>query len=104
MDRIMRRREVETVTGLSRSTIYDRMAREQFPRPVPIGARAVGWRESEIRAWLDARDAERARGPREPDASELARREGHRRRLEERRRGPRAPAGGSSRSAAPAPA
>ena len=52
---IMRRRAVELMTGLSRSTIYQQMADEDFPRPLKLGKRAVGWRESDIIQWLDSR-------------------------------------------------
>ena len=51
----MRRRAVELMTGLSRSTIYQQMADEDFPRPLKLGKRAVGWRESDIIQWLDSR-------------------------------------------------
>lgn len=51
---ILRRKQVEARTGLSRSTIYQYMADGQFPKPVRLGSRAVGWIESEISAWLDA--------------------------------------------------
>ncbi len=56
---ILRRPEVESRTGLSRSTLYTMMAEGNFPRPVKLGARAVGWAESEIAAWLDGRKAAR---------------------------------------------
>jgi len=49
---ILRRKQVETRTGLSRSTIYERIKTGTFPAPVSIGAKAVGWLESEIDAWL----------------------------------------------------
>ena len=49
---ILRRREVEARTGLSRSTIYQRCSMKTFPTPVRLGGRAVGWVESEIEAWL----------------------------------------------------
>lgn len=49
---ILRRREVETRTGLSRSTIYSRVAEHSFPSPINLGGRAVGWVEDEIEAWL----------------------------------------------------
>lgn len=49
---ILRRREVETRTGLSRSTIYLRVAEHSFPSPINLGGRAVGWVEEEIEAWL----------------------------------------------------
>jgi len=57
--KILRRREVEARTGLSRSTLYNMMADGSFPRPLKLGARAVGWPESEIAAWFEARKAER---------------------------------------------
>jgi prophage regulatory protein len=56
---ILRRDEVEARTGLARSTIYARIAADAFPRPVPLGGKAVGWVESEIQAWIDARIVER---------------------------------------------
>ena len=52
---ILRRQQVQARTGLSRSTIYMAIAGGTFPRPVKLGARAVGWLESEIDAWLDSR-------------------------------------------------
>ena len=52
---IIRRKQVEARTGLSRSTIYLRVAEGTFPAPVNLGARAVGWIESEISDWLAAR-------------------------------------------------
>ena len=48
----LRRSDVETITGLSRSTIYSMMGDEEFPRPVRIGKRAVAWPESAIMKWL----------------------------------------------------
>lgn len=52
---ILRRPEVERRTGLGRSTIYERMARGEFPAAVSLGARAVGWRESDVNAWITGR-------------------------------------------------
>jgi prophage regulatory protein len=56
---ILRRPEVESRTGLSRSTIYAAMAAGDFPHPVKLGARAVGWFESDVTAWLESRKAAR---------------------------------------------
>ncbi len=39
-------------TGLSRSTVYQRVIEGRFPRPVSLGARAVGWIETEIEEWI----------------------------------------------------
>jgi len=57
LERFLRRHEVERVTGLGRSTIYDKMSCGQFPKPVPLSGGAVGWIESEIIAWQAARIA-----------------------------------------------
>jgi prophage regulatory protein len=45
---ILRLPAVKTSTGLSRSTIYLRVSQGKFPKPVSLGARAVGWLENEI--------------------------------------------------------
>lgn len=51
----LRRKQVETRTGLSRSTIYQYIKGGAFPKPVPLGPRAVGWLESDVRDWIAAR-------------------------------------------------
>lgn len=47
-------------TGLGRSTIYNYITDETFPKPVSLGARAVAWVESEVQDWIleriEARD------------------------------------------------
>jgi prophage regulatory protein len=53
--RLLRRFEVESLCGLSRSGIYAAMAEGRFPRPVRIGGRGVRWREAEILAWIGSR-------------------------------------------------
>lgn len=50
---ILRLPAVKARTGLSRSTIYLRVAEGTFPKPVSLGGRAVGWVESEIQQWLE---------------------------------------------------
>lgn len=49
---ILRLPAVKTRTGLSRSTIYLRVAEGRFPKPISLGARAVGWVDAEVEAWL----------------------------------------------------
>ena len=49
-DRLLRRREVEEITGMSRSSIYRLMKKGKFPRRVRIGSKAVRWRLSVIMA------------------------------------------------------
>lgn len=60
---IIRRKQVEARTGLSRSSIYARLRPNPkrpadydptFPRPVSVGAKAVGWIEHEVDAWIAA--------------------------------------------------
>lgn len=59
---ILRRRAVQDRTGLSRSTIYLRMAQGTFPKPISLGPRAVGWAEVEVDQWIADRIAERDAG------------------------------------------
>ena len=59
---VLRRKQVEARTGLSRSTIYDGMKEGIFPKSIQLGARSVGWIESEIDDWLAARVETRDNG------------------------------------------
>ena len=52
---ILRLPQVLARTGLSRSTIYAKVAAGEFPEPISLGARAVGWLADEVEAWLVAR-------------------------------------------------
>jgi len=52
---LARRRQVEHLVQLSRSSIYAAVKAGTFPAPYRIGARAVAWRVSEIEQWLEAR-------------------------------------------------
>ena len=56
---ILRLPAVKSRTGLSRSTIYLRVSDGTFPRPVSLGARAVGWVEAEVETWLKRRIEQR---------------------------------------------
>lgn len=49
---ILRLPAVQSAIGLSRSTIYLRIAEGTFPRPISLGTRAVGWLQSDIEEWL----------------------------------------------------
>ena len=53
--RLMRLEEVLHLCGISKSTLNDLIAIGEFPKPVRISARAVGWRAWEVLAWLKAR-------------------------------------------------
>lgn len=67
MHKLLRLADVMAATGLGRTSLYDLMARGDFPRPVPLTPKARGWLESEVRAWQDARIA--CRGQRQPKAA-----------------------------------
>ena len=51
-DRILRLKAVLAMTGLSRTTLYRRIALGRFPRPVRISERCAGWRASAVRTWM----------------------------------------------------
>ena len=53
--RILRLPYVLEVVGISKSRLYVWMASGLFPKPVKLGPRAVGWRSSEVQAWLVSR-------------------------------------------------
>lgn len=57
--RLLRLEQVGEVTGLRRSMVYQLEAEGRFPRRVKLATRAVGWVESEVRAWIAARIATR---------------------------------------------
>ena len=59
---VLRRKSVEARTGLSRSTIYLRVSQGTFPKPIPLGPRAVGWAEVEVDQWIADRIADRDAG------------------------------------------
>ncbi len=50
--KILRLPDVKALTGLSRSTIYLRMANHEFPSSISLGGRAVGWMEQDIYEWI----------------------------------------------------
>ena len=60
--RILRLPQVVEATGETRSTIYKRIAEGEFPKPVKLGAKSVGWVEDEIAAYNEARIAQRDSG------------------------------------------
>ncbi len=49
---VLRRRQVEERTGLSRSTLYHYIKLGNFPKPMALGPRVVGWLESDVQAWI----------------------------------------------------
>ncbi|WP_320723567.1 AlpA family transcriptional regulator [Enterobacter sp. 146F3] len=60
-ERFLRLPEVIHQCGLSRSTLYDLIAREAFPAQVSLGGKNVAWLQSEVTAWMAERVAHRGR-------------------------------------------
>ncbi|MES0042263.1 AlpA family phage regulatory protein [Mesorhizobium sp. M0091] len=51
-DHIIRLRTVLARTGLSRSTIYRKIAEGTFPAQIKISINGAGWRESDVNRWV----------------------------------------------------
>ncbi len=54
-DRLLRIVDVAALCSLSKSEIYKRVKRDEFPRAVSIGPRAVRWKQSAIHLWIASR-------------------------------------------------
>ena len=53
--RLIRRPEVEAMTGLPKSTLYDYLQAGTFPAPVKLGQRNVAWSLASVQGWIDSR-------------------------------------------------
>ena len=58
--KFLRLPQVKSKTGLSRSSIYQRISEGKFPKPVSIGVRAVAWVDDDVHDWM-RRQIERSR-------------------------------------------
>lgn len=54
-DSIVRMRQLKVRVGMSPATIYRRILLDDFPAQIPLGGKSVGWRESDISAWIASR-------------------------------------------------
>jgi prophage regulatory protein len=50
--KIRRLPAVRSLTGLSRSSVYQKISNGDFPKAISLGTRAVGWLESDVEAWI----------------------------------------------------
>lgn len=63
---VLRLKQLSENIGLARSTIYDHLNPGSprhdptFPRPIKLGASAVGWLEAEVNEWLASKIAGRS--------------------------------------------
>jgi prophage regulatory protein len=44
------------ITALPRSTLYRKIAHDEFPRPVRLGKNSVAWRSDEVQNWINSRE------------------------------------------------
>lgn len=58
--RILRLPAVETAVGFKKSKLYELIQEGQFPQPVRLGNKSVGWLADEVQAWINARAASRS--------------------------------------------
>lgn len=59
---LLRLHAVMARTGLSRSSLYLKIAERSFPRPVSLGPRAVAWPSDLIDRWVSERIAQGPKG------------------------------------------
>ncbi len=58
-ERFLRLSDVMARTGLSRSSIYLKISKNEFPNNINLGLRSVAWLESEIDTWIQTRIEQR---------------------------------------------
>lgn len=62
---IIKLRDVSRITGLSKSTIYNKLNKKlpyydpEFPMQIKLGAKSVGWIAAEVFRWLESKSQER---------------------------------------------
>ena len=63
--KVLRLRAVLERVGIGKTAVYAAIKNGEFPAPIKLSARAVGWREADVEAWL----AERPRATSEARAA-----------------------------------
>lgn len=53
---VLRMRDLVELLGICRSTIYKLRKAGDFPEPVKVGPRSIGWRRADIEEWLEGRE------------------------------------------------
>jgi prophage regulatory protein len=53
--KLIKLKEVIEMTTLSKATIYRLMSKRAFPSSVPLGDRAVAWKQSDVIEWIDSK-------------------------------------------------
>jgi len=55
VDKVLRVQDVTQMTGLSKASVYRLIKLSDFPKQFKLGSRAIGWRMSSVKAWIDNR-------------------------------------------------
>ena len=55
-------KDVQRGVSLSRSAIYSRLADRDFPKPIQLGPRAIGWLQADIDGWIKTRTRKNGNG------------------------------------------
>ncbi|GAL18509.1 hypothetical protein JCM19235_1932 [Vibrio maritimus] len=53
--KLYRMADVLEITGLCRATIYNLMDKDDFPKSIKLGQRAIAWKADEVHQWIDSR-------------------------------------------------
>lgn len=54
---IWRKPRVLAVISMGNTWLYGAIAKGEFPAPIRLGTRAVGWRRGDVEAWLESRQS-----------------------------------------------
>ena len=52
---LLRRKEVQEICAMARSTLWAKVRDGTFPAPLKTGPRTRAWTRSSVMAWIDAR-------------------------------------------------
>lgn len=55
LERILKLKEVVSIVGISRSSVFNYIKKGLFPTSVSLGPRRIGWFESDIQDWILSR-------------------------------------------------
>lgn len=55
INKVLKLPQVISSTSLSKSTIYQLMGEDAFPKSFPLGSRGIGWLESDVQNWISDR-------------------------------------------------
>ncbi|CAN2528752.1 helix-turn-helix transcriptional regulator [Burkholderia pseudomallei] len=60
--KILRISSVLDCVGVKKTTLYRWIKEGNFPAPIQLGARSVGWRQCDVEQWIESRQSTDMRG------------------------------------------